>query len=87
VRQVGLDIALAGLVEKRELIGPQIAVKAPKGLILWSWGYASCTSRLRLTTKSTRRRGSREGADWGAVKRIAAVSAVTRTRPATKRAD
>jgi hypothetical protein len=28
VKQVGLDIALAGLVEKRELIGPQIAVIA-----------------------------------------------------------
>ena len=44
-------------------------------------------SRLRLTTTSPRRRGSREGAEWGAVERIAAASAVTLTRRATGKAD
>ena len=44
-------------------------------------------SRLRWTTKSPPRWGSREGANWGAVVRIAAASAVTLTRPATRGAD
>jgi len=44
-------------------------------------------SRLRLTTKSPPRWGSREGANWGAVVRIAAASAVTLTRRATQADD
>ena len=59
----------------------------PGGLILRLCGYVVVQSRLRWTTKSPPRWGSREGANWGAVVRIAAASAVTLTRPATRGAD
>ena len=56
-------------------------------MILRLCGYVVLQSRLRWTTKSPPRWGSREGANWGAVVRIAAASAVTLTRPATRGAD
>ena len=59
----------------------------PGEVILRLCGYVVLQSRLRWTTKSPPRWGSREGANWGAVVRIAAAPAVTLTRPATRGAD